>query len=238
MKENKKVSKKKLIFDFDNTLAYRDGMWTATIHEILRENGYQDISYNEIEPFTRIGFPWYDYEIPHEKFFKDLSWWGYMEKMIESILIKLNIDNSKANKLSKLFKDKYLNIEKWHLFDDTYEVLEQANNNNYKCYILTNHTPEIHDIINGLGLNGVIKKVFNSADIGYEKPHYKIYQSLLNDLADEPENFIMIGDNYISDITGARSNGMYAILVRSENKYNYKYYSKDLKNIFGIINKI
>ena len=167
------MNKKKLIFDFDHTLAYRDGMWTATIFEILQENGYNKITYDEIELYTKSGFPWYDYEIPHEKFFKDLSWWGYMEKMIESILIKLNIDNSKANKLSKLFKDKYLNIEKWHLFDDTYEVLEQANNNNYKCYILTNHTPEIHDIIKGLKINKFIKKVFNSADIGYD-PNKKI----------------------------------------------------------------
>ncbi len=77
-----------------------------------------------------------------------------------------------------------------------------------------------------------IKKVYNSADIGYEKPHYKIFQTLLNDLNDEPENFIMIGDNYISDITGARSNSINAILVRSENNYNYKYYSKELKGIF------
>lgn len=110
--------------------------------------------------------------------------------------------------------------------------------NNYLCYILTNHTPEIRDIIRGLKIEKFIKKIFNSADIGYEKPHYKIFQTLLNDLKEEPENFIMIGDNYISDITGARSNSIKAILVRSENKFNYKYYSKDLKNIFEIINEI
>jgi putative hydrolase of the HAD superfamily len=37
------MSKVNLIFDFDNTLAYRDGMWTATIYEILQENGYDKI---------------------------------------------------------------------------------------------------------------------------------------------------------------------------------------------------
>ena len=235
---NIKVNKKRLIFDFDHTLAYRDGMWTATIYEILQENDYNNISYNKIEPFTHIGFPWYDYEIPHKVFFKDLSWWEYMEKMIKNIFLNLDIKDKEANKFSKLFKDKYLNIEKWHLFGDTYEALTKANKNNFECYILTNHTPEIRDIIKGLEINKFIKKVYNSADIGYEKPHYKIYQALLNDLNDKPENFIMIGDNYISDITGARSNGINAILVRKENKYNYKYYSKDLKNIFTIIDKI
>jgi putative hydrolase of the HAD superfamily len=232
------LGKKKLIFDFDNTLAYREGMWSATIYEILQENGYKEISYDNIEPYTKLGFPWNDYEFPHKNFFKNLSWWEYMEKMITEILINLNIYTTEAEKLSKLFREKYLDIERWHLFDDTYEVLDQANKKKYECYILTNHTPEIHDIIKGLKLNKFIKKVFNSAEIGYEKPHYKIYQTLLNDLNDKPENFIMIGDNYISDVTGARSNGIFAILVRKENDFNYKYYCKDLKDIFDVIAKI
>ena len=60
----------------------------------------------------------------------------------------------------------------------------------------------------------------------------------MNDLNDKTENFIMIGNNYISDITGVRSNSIKTILVRSENKFNYKYYFKDLKRIFNIIDKI
>ena len=47
---------------------------------------------------------------------------------------------------------------------------------------------------------------------------------------------VMIGDNYIADITGARSNGIRAILVRKENKYEYKYYAEKLTDIFIVIN--
>lgn len=232
------MNKIKLVFDFDHTLAYRDGMWTTTIYELLQENGYKEIEKEEIEPFTKKGYPWHEFEIPHGIFFKNLSWWGFMEKMVETTLIKLKINAIEANNLSKLFRSKYLNIKKWHLFEDTYDALEKANENNYNCYILSNHTPELRQIITGLKIDTFIKKVYNSAEIGYEKPHHKIFQALLNDLKDEPENFIMIGDNYISDITGARSNSINAIMVRSENSFNYKYYCKDLKNIFVIIDKI
>ncbi len=232
------MKKMKLIFDFDHTLAYRDGMWTATIYEILYENGYNTITKEEIEPYTYRGFPWHDYEISHKDFFKNLSWWDYMENLVKNIIKNFNISDQESYKLSKLFRDKYLNIKKWHLFDDTYVALDKAGKNKYVCYILSNHTPEIRDIIRGLKIEKFFKKIYNSADIGYEKPHYKIFQALLNDLKEEPENFIMIGDNYISDITGARSNSINAILVRSENKFNYTYYSKDLKNIFEIINEI
>ena len=29
---------KYLLWDFDNTLAYRDGMWSSTIHNLLLDN--------------------------------------------------------------------------------------------------------------------------------------------------------------------------------------------------------
>lgn len=126
LKREFKMEKMKLIFDFDHTLAYRDGMWTATIYEILHENGYYSITKEDIEPYTQKGFPWYDYEISHKDFFEKLSWWDYMENMIKNIIKNFIVNDEQADKLSKLFRDKYLNVKKWHLFDDTYESLEKA----------------------------------------------------------------------------------------------------------------
>ncbi len=100
------MKKINLIFDFDHTLAFRDGMWSATIYDILQENGYKEIKKELIEPFTKNGFPWHEYEIPHKYFFKNLSWWDYMEKKIENILLKLNINEIKSKELNKLFRKK------------------------------------------------------------------------------------------------------------------------------------
>lgn len=232
------MPKKVLLFDFDGTLAYRDGMWTATIHELLRTHGYHGIDSEVIEPYTTTGFPWHEYEIPHSEFFNGLAWWEYMEKRVETILNNMGITKNDSAKISKEFRDAYLNIEKWHLFDDTIPALKKAAALEYPCYLLTNHTPEIHEIARRLNISDYLMKIFNSADIGYEKPHYKIFEHAMNGIREEPKNYIMIGDNYISDITGARSCGMNGILVRTPNKFNYKYYCANLDGIFDIINII
>jgi ribonucleotide monophosphatase NagD (HAD superfamily) len=48
----------------------------------------------------------------------------------------------------------------------------------------------------------------------------------------------MIGDSYSSDIQGGIKMGIKSILVRSENKNNYEYYCKDLRNIIKEIKNI
>ncbi len=225
----------KIVFDFDQTLAYRDGMWTASLFEILQKNGYQHIKMENIRKYVQYGFLWDIYEKSHKELLNGQSWWEFHEKFFERILISNDISESEAKRMSVLVRNKYLDTEKWFLFDDTISVLEQLNSAGYECYILSNHTPELEMLVDYLGLNRLIKKIYNSAHIGYEKPNSQIYKFLINDLKVPPTEIIMVGDNYISDITGARSNGLNAILVRSQNTFNYRLYSENLDGIITLI---
>ncbi len=232
------MPKHKLVFDFDQTLAHRDGMWTVTIFELIRENGYIDISQDDIRKYIKSGFPWDFYEKPHKVLFKNLTWWEYLEKFVESILLNNKINTIDAKRLSKLVREKYLNITKWFLYEETYSVLKELRDMEYECYILSNHTPELEHIVSGLNIKQFIQKVYNSALIGYEKPNSQIFRYLIEDLKVAPSNIIMIGDNFISDIVGARSNCINAVLVRSKNEFSYQYYSKDLLGVVPIIKQI
>jgi putative hydrolase of the HAD superfamily len=227
-----------LIFDFDQTLGYRDGMWSSVIFEILQESGYSNVEYNSIRLYTKIGFPWNDYHVSHNKLFNGLSWWEYMEVIVTRVLLNFGINDNEAKVLSKKVRNKYLDLSKWHLFDETYDVLESLTSLDYNCYILSNHVPELSAITNHLGIDKFIKKIFNSADIGYEKPNSKIYQYVIKDLNVPLESIIMVGDNYIADVVGARSNGINAVFVRAENKFDYKFYCKDLLSLKNVIEKI
>jgi putative hydrolase of the HAD superfamily len=53
---------KYLLWDFDNTLAYRDGMCGNTIYELLNENGYNNLNMDTIKPYLDSGFPWSYYQ--------------------------------------------------------------------------------------------------------------------------------------------------------------------------------
>jgi putative hydrolase of the HAD superfamily len=232
------MTKHKLVFDFDKTLAYRDGMWTATLFGITMENGYTDIDQEDIRKYIKTGFPWDDYEIPHKTLFNKLTWWEYAERYFENIFIKNGIPQGEAKRLSKLVRNSYTNITKWHLYEETYSALLELCNMGYDCYILSNHVPELDDIVEGLNIKPFIKHVYNSAIIGYEKPNSEIFRHLISDLDVHPSNIIMVGDNYISDIVGARSNGINAVLIRSENEYSYPNYAADLSEIPAIAERI
>jgi putative hydrolase of the HAD superfamily len=226
-----------ILWDFDNTLGYRDGMWTSCLHELLIEQGITHITKELISPFMQNGFPWHRYEIAHQDLFNGKLWWEFMEHKLLTILTQLKLEPELSKHISIKFKFKYTDIQYWHLFDDSLYALKKANELGYSNYILSNHTPELITIVDGLGITKCIKKVFSSGIIGYEKPHYKIFQFALKNI---PNNIkkIMIGDNYIADIVGAKSNGIQGILVRSENKYNHEFYSKDFKNVLELVQQI
>jgi putative hydrolase of the HAD superfamily len=72
-------------------------------------------------------------------------------------------------------------------------------------------------IIEGLGIRDLFVSITNSAETGFEKPHPGAFRAALTNLHD-PLDVWMIGDNIHSDVMGAESVGIRAILVRSEDE--------------------
>lgn len=136
-------------------------------------------------------------------------------------------------KLTLQFKDEYLNIDAWHLYDDTVENLEYAINHGYTNYVLSNHVPELEELVTGLGIRAYFKEVITSGKVGYEKPHREMFKEIYK--YGRFDSFYMIGDSYEADIMGALNFGINAILVRKENVNQYDKYSKDLKGVWKYV---
>lgn len=50
-----------LIWDFDGTLAHRDGMWSGAMVEVLdRHEPGHGITREDVRPHLRMGFPWHN----------------------------------------------------------------------------------------------------------------------------------------------------------------------------------
>jgi putative hydrolase of the HAD superfamily len=99
--------------------------------------------------------------------------------------------------------------------------------------VLSNHVPELTRIISALGLDDHVKRVFNSADSGYEKPHPLAFENLLEVLG-RPEKIWMIGDNLEADVRGAEAAGIPAILSRGSPD-GTKRHCRDLLGVAGIV---
>ena len=82
---------------------------------------------------------------------------------------------------------------------------------------MSNHVPELQDIVEGLRLAELIDESLSSAVTGYEKPNPKAF-ALGREAAGDPDEIWMVGDNPHADVLGAESVGIPAILVRSDDE--------------------
>jgi putative hydrolase of the HAD superfamily len=100
----------------------------------------------------------------------------------------------------------------WALFEDTLPALERLSQAGWTHAILSNHVPELRQLVTGLGLDDAVAFVSCSAETGYEKPHERAFASVLDRL--RPEEAWMVGDNVVADVLGAEAVGIPAVLVR------------------------
>jgi len=125
--------------------------------------------------------------------------------------IQINISKDIAKKI----RIQYSNIDRWELFGDTVYILEYAKQNGWINVVLSNHVPELDDIVAGLGINKYIQKIFNSAKTGIEKPNPKAYEQIITGFSSE-SRLLMVGDNVKSDYEAPIKCGINALLVHSD----------------------
>lgn len=137
--------------------------------------------------------------------------------------------------LSKRVRKEIINSNNFTLYEDTIDMLSHFKNIGFTNIILSNHIPELVDIVKELGLSEYIELCISSGNVGYEKPNPKIYEYALKNIKN-PENVWMIGDSLSADVKGAENMGINGVLVRSDKDSTVKYYSKDLRGLKHIIN--
>jgi putative hydrolase of the HAD superfamily len=205
------------MWDFDGTLARRPGLWSGCVLEVLDENepGHGG-THDAIRTALRAGFPWNRHEVGHPELSDPEAWWAALTPTIAAAIAGCGIEGSRAMALARDVRERFIDSSRgWELFGDTRKALSLTTEGGWSNVIVSNHVPELAQLVEQLGLAGLIDRVFSSATIGYEKPHPEIYRHVL-DACQEPRERWMIGDNPIADVQGAQAAGIPAILVRSE----------------------
>ena len=94
---------------------------------------------------------------------------------------------------------------------DLLEALDQR----YRLALLSNYPcgQSIRDSLDNIGLAPMFETVVVSGDVGYVKPHPRPFEVLLNTMAVSSSECVLIGDNWLADIQGAKQMGMQAIFT-------------------------
>lgn len=206
-----------IFWDFDGTLATREGMWSGSLLETLDAHlPDHGLTLELIRPHMRDGFPWDRPHIPHPELNEPERWWEAVSGVYTRALRALDVAESQIERLARLARARYVDpTVGWYAFEDSHETLTRARAAGWSNHILSNHVPELPQIVEHLELSALIDRIHNSAVSGYEKPHRQAFRQALEAAGVDPGDAWMVGDNPAADIDGATAAGMRAILVRN-----------------------
>ena len=103
------------------------------------------------------------------------------------------------------------------LFPDVLGTLAWLRDRGFRLASITNRGysgPRFHVEMDELGLTRLFERVAVSCDVGYMKPHPRLFQYALEQMGVAAEESAMVGDSLRADVEGAKTLGMVTIWRR------------------------
>jgi putative hydrolase of the HAD superfamily len=152
--------------------------------------------------------------VAHPELCEPEAWWASVGALLAQAYGGVGYETARAAELATLARARYIDPALgWRLFDDSVPALSLLSAAGWRHAVLSNHVPELEQIVAGLGLDRHLDAVLCSAVTGYEKPHPEAFAIALR-LRRNGEPVWMVGDNPDADVEGARRAGLPALLVR------------------------
>jgi putative hydrolase of the HAD superfamily len=222
------------IWDFDGTLATREGGWTGAICETVgRFLPECKVDPECIQPHLRSGFPWHKHDVVRAPC-SDNEWWENLLPVLQTALISgAALDPLQASGVAREVRGVYTESSRWQVYDDAVPVLDELQNLGWQHLMLSNHVPELDRLVTDLRLHSYFSGIYNSARTGVEKPHPASFHRVFRDHPAARDGW-MIGDSWEADIQAAQRVGLRAILVRRQHR-NAQFQCRELKEVIPIL---
>ncbi len=215
-------------------MAFRPLGWADLVSGVLGErNILPTPTPDEIRPLLQHGYPWHTPEIPHPELDSPAKWWARVGGVISQAYVAFGCSKSMADELAAEVRERYIDPAGFVVYDDSVPTLRELSRRGWHHFILSNHVPELPEIVTALGLRPHFEEVITSASMDYEKPNPKIFRLAL-EMAGDPAAAWMVGDNIVADVMGAEAAGIRSILVRQRDD-RAKRYSPDLAGVIELI---
>jgi putative hydrolase of the HAD superfamily len=103
------------------------------------------------------------------------------------------------------------------MFEDAFATLDSLRERGYRLGCVTNRVfggPRFEEEMRELGLDRYFESTAVSCDLGHMKPHPKIFEHVLTEMAIAPHEAAMVGDSLRADVQASQALGMTAIWRR------------------------
>ena len=197
-----------VLFDLDNTLFDHQGSARKGLDSFLRLVG--------TAPSEDLERSWFDIERQtYDRFLANgLSFQEQRRERLRQFLPLAGIDIPAAGaKLDELF-GAYLQDYKqaWTAFPDALPALQRLRAAGVPVGVITNGNHEQQTSkIKRIGLGPLLHHVFSSEQTGYAKPAAGAFLDPCKSMGLPAAETLYVGDNYVTDVAGARQAGLQAI---------------------------
>ena len=138
---------------------------------------------------------------------------------LERFLYPLRIGGCENIELAKTLGDDFLyrTTLQTNLVEGAIELLDYLKAKKYTLSIISNGFVEVqYTKLRRSGLLPYFSNIFLSEEVGYQKPDIRFFQAVLEKLSVKPAECIVIGDNFQTDIQGAKNANIDAIFYQRD----------------------
>lgn len=203
-----------LFFDLDNTLWDHRKNAYLTLKEIFKNHHIHDLYNIEFDNFYKV----------YDDINEDL-WAKIRDAKIDKAYLRkhrfydtfltFNIDDAP---LSEIFEYQFLDKMTEHneLIPGCIETLEYLHSKSFIIHIISNGFHEVtHRKVDQSGIHKYINTITSADDVGVRKPNSAIFRHALTKAHAEKQESLLIGDDWIADIKGAKNFGIEAIFFNA-----------------------
>ena len=205
-----------VLFDLGNTLLYFDSPWSEVLESSfislvasLKKSGLQLDSQNFCAEFSiRLK----EYYIERDTELREYS----TEYVLRTLLSDSGYAYQPIQVIRPALDAMYaVTQQHWLLEEDAIPTLQELSHQGYRIGLVSNagDSNDVNWLVDRSGLRPYLEHVIISADVGYRKPHPRIFEHTLEAFGVPAERAVMVGDTPGADILGARDSSLGSIWI-------------------------
>ncbi|MBR5251214.1 MAG: HAD-IA family hydrolase [Oscillospiraceae bacterium] len=239
--ENILCEKPTLFWDFHGTLTLHLHQWTDCAYQLIHDNFPQyNVTMEKVcDELDGQCLPWYtnpDRDTRHLLDIED-GWWKSCNAELIKMFMRCGLTQEEATSIHHKVREYLIAPENNPLYDGIKDVLQTLKDRGYKHYLVSNNYPELDVLMDQLGLTQYFEAQIISGKIGFDKPRKEIFEYALQ-VAGNPAERYMIGDNLKDDVHGSKACGFKTVFIdlrgnRSDDKCDHTVYNvQEIPDIF------
>jgi HAD superfamily hydrolase (TIGR01662 family) len=202
-----------VLFDLGNTLLYFDGL----LHELVLQADQR-----LFETLVALGCPLEAVFIPvfraHLRAYFNQRDIDLLEITVEQILrqtlVEVGCPDVSSAHLKTALRAMYAVTQvHWNLENETLPVLAELHQRGCRLGLISNaaDAEDAHWLLEHNDLAHWFEQVLISSEVGFRKPHLRIFQLALEHFRVPPEQVVMVGDTLGADVLGAQQAGLASV---------------------------